>query len=863
MRKRSLALLLLAACNDSMSSALVVPDMGPVAPPFDVNCTVADPSAEAKLAAGPQPDGSVILIGGRRITPNGKLLDVGGFPLAFRVLPPPNGRYAVVTDGSYGTEALRLIDLQASDPKAAVVAHADYNDDTNTAHDPALFYGLALTRDGKRLYVSDGGYDPVGDGTPQVMHYNVVEVYDLAPPNMTRNDALTIKLFFNPELFTDGSANSRLPAGLTLSADEKTLYVACQNDDTLAIVDVSQGATYGTEIGRATTPGAGATPYDVALDEAGHTAWLSLWGGGGLVPVDVSDRTRPLAAMTVLATGGASEAAVFTPGLGGPGAIWVANSNSDTVTRVDSSSHLTTELAIGDGTASTLGRMPNNLLVDSKTNRLYVANAGDNSVSVFDTTTLAQKGRIPTAWYPTAVATLADGSVVIASAKGLGLGPSDRRPQNGTYMTGVLQIVPPPSDADLAAGDAQVTANNHRPAAYQPAISCPPTGEKRFPLPPDVGSPTPIEHVFLVVRENKTYDAYLGDVATANGSPALAIFGGDHTPNLHALVAQFTSLDNFYDNSEQSIQGHEWTTAVANDYTEKAWSSTWDRAYRPLGAFGSGPEEKLSVPGGDTIWTHLDKAHVAYHNYGEITNAQTAAHTFDESYPGLVFNLATSDVQKIEYVIENLSDPNLPVEPFVYIGLPNDHTYGTAHGRQTPQSMIADNDEATGRFIDALSHSPLWPTSIVFIVEDDPGDTADHVEMHRSPCVVISPWVKHAYLSSVNHDFPALTGTLMRLLRLGPMYQGDAQAALMSDVFATTMDLTPYTFIPRKIPLATNSDDAPMSDESSRIDWSHPDSAPLGRILWKAMKGRHAEPPWGPTDSPVPRGLREGDGDDD
>ena len=134
----------------------------------------------------------------------------------------------------------------------------------------------------------------------------------------------------------------------------------------------------------------------------------------------------------------------------------------------------------------------------------------------------------------------------------------------------------------------------------------------------------------------------------------------------------------------------------------------------------------------------------------------------------------------------------------------------------------------------------------MFLIEDDPQDGGDHVELHRSPCLVISPWARHGYTSSVHYDVPAMWHTITLLLGVDPINQRDGNAPGMYDVFSTRPDTTPYTFIPRKVPAATNAADAPMAEESKRIDFSRPDAAPLGRILWKAVKGRDAEPPWGP-----------------
>jgi hypothetical protein len=391
-----------------------------------------------------------------------------------------------------------------------------------------------------------------------------------------------------------------------------------------------------------------------------------------------------------------------------------------------------------------------------------------------------------------------------------------------------------------------VQANLTRPRTNEPAVSC--DSPARFPLPVNAGDATPIKHVFLIVRENKTYDGLFGDIQEGNGKPELVSFGEMNTPNAHSLARTFVLLDNFYSHAELSVQGHEWTTGcVANDYTEKAWmaSDDYGRAYRLAVVFGpDSTMSRLAEPGSDSIWIHLDKLGVPYHNYGEITNTTGASTLADPGYPGVYFNTAISDIDKTNYILSNINDPTFNVEPFTYISLPNDHTRGTSPGVPTPQSMVADNDEGTGRFVDGLSKSSIWGSSIVFVVEDDPGGTGDHVEEHRSICLIASPWIKRGYRSSVNYDLSSVYHTIEQLIGVPPMNTNDGNAAGMYDLFTGTPDMTPYTFIPRQIPVTNNSDDAPLASESAKMDFSQPDEQDLDRVLWKATHGRDAEPPW-------------------
>ncbi|HEX6839258.1 MAG TPA: hypothetical protein VF334_21925, partial [Polyangia bacterium] len=244
--------LLIVALATSLGSGC-----GDSGPTFKSNCVAQAPSADALVAAQRNGDGSVILPDGRKITPAGTIQTIGGFPLQLKILPQDGGRYVVFTDGDYGDEHLRIVDTQATTDAGTIVSNVDYPRSTDDAKAPALFYGLALSADGSKLYVSDGAHDPLYGSEPDMTkHYNVVEVYDIAgsPPQLTRSNEIHL-LFTNPS-----SPTPRLPSGLALSADGNTLYVACQYDGTLAVVDLTPAAaTQYTEI--ATTMPLGIGPY--------------------------------------------------------------------------------------------------------------------------------------------------------------------------------------------------------------------------------------------------------------------------------------------------------------------------------------------------------------------------------------------------------------------------------------------------------------------------------------------------------------------------------------------------------------------------------------------------------------------------
>jgi hypothetical protein len=322
----------------------------------------------------------------------------------------------------------------------------------------------------------------------------------------------------------------------------------------------------------------------------------------------------------------------------------------------------------------------------------------------------------------------------------------------------------------------------------------------------------------------------------------MAIYGDKITPNIHALAKQFASHDNFYDDSETSVQGHFWlTSCFCNDYMER----TWFEDYRGHPGWGTDPIAKQARPSWLTFFTHLMKYNVDFTMYGEIVGALDsyngttvgAAHS-DFQYPGGPYiNMDTKDEDKAKYVASKLVDDG-KFPPFVYLVLPNDHTQALTAGKPTPESMIADNDYATGIVLDKISHSPYWKSTAVFIVEDDPQIGQDHVDYHRSILVVASPWAKHAYTSSVHMSYPSLFRTFELILGLPPMSRYDALATPLWDTFTLDSNDAPYTALPRNVPEAVNPTNTPFALYSAAMDFTRPDANPdLDDLLAWARTG--------------------------
>jgi DNA-binding beta-propeller fold protein YncE len=190
---------------------------------------------------------------------------------------------------------------------------------------------------------------------------------------------------------------------------------------------------------------------------------------------------------------------------------------------------------------------------------------------------------------------------------------------------------------------------------------------------------------------------------------------------------------------------------------------------------------------------------------------------------------------------------------FVLLYLPDDHTHGTTAGSPRPAASVADNDLAVGRVAEAVSHSPYWDDTAIFILEDDAQDGADHVDAHRSIAFVISkyspgsndhPFVDHHFYTTVN-----LIHTIETLLSLPPMNQNDAYAPVMAPLFSGAGNQPPFTadwsnrdsgLIYQMNPVGGQG-----AGESAKMDFTHPDAANpavLNAILWRDRKGNQPMP---------------------
>jgi hypothetical protein len=513
-------------------------------------------------------------------------------------------------------------------------------------------------------------------------------------------------------------------------------------------------------------------------------------------------------------------------------------------------------------------------------------------------------GRIPTGSYPTMVAaTPKRRQLVWVSARGLGVGPNPGGPNpstgDDTYLNQYL-----PSIVDGASG--VLTYPSDRKIRKLTPISdrqVVPADARTAPADTPIRAGGPIKHVFYIVRENRTYDQVLGDDSRGDGDPALTLFGNSITPNLHALVQRFPLLDHVYANSEASIDGHYWTAAGAvSDYVTKNWHQNYAGRDRPYD-FGS---YEVSAPPKGYIFQRMLGAGVSFYNYGEAlagispfpdkdrTPEQSAENgqVLDPSRTDVQLNdppstcydsdISIFDTPAIGTKTGVVYDSSLPpganpgdtsrfscfnarfqsqlasgsVPTFNYLSLPLDHTQGLEPGKRTPDADIADNDWALGQIVQAISHSSIWDSSLILVVEDDSQNGADHVDAHRIPALAISPYTQQGAVVHNRYDQLSFLRTLEIISGLPSVNLGEALAVPLYDaVTPGPGNSAPYNAILPSVNLTgVNPASAVNIAAAKGQPLSETDQVPqevLDEMLWHYRHGwKSNPPPPGPNASP-------------
>jgi YVTN family beta-propeller protein len=564
--------------------------------------------------------------------------------------------------------------------------------------------------------------------------------------------------------------------------------------------------------------------------------------------------------------------------------VYVANGDSDEVSVIDTASAAVTRtISLAPYPGAQVGSNPDAVALSGDGRTLYVANAGNNDVAVVDLTSGRVVGLIPTAWYPTAVVAT-DRALFVTNGKGLGAGPNNgpghpnpydptTPTQNqyvGSMMVGTLSTVGLPIDhGQLTRWTQQVTHNDgfNGSAGDQ--------GRAAAIVPGNAGQRSPIQHVIYVVRENRTFDQEFGSLGKGNGDPTLNLFGPESAPNARTLESNYVTLDNFYADAEVSAQGWNWTVAAnSNPYSEQVWPGNYSGRGAPYPSESSDPAIAPNRdPAQAYIWDRLAAAHISFRNYGFYVSTQpdgTSQATdrvldasTDHNYRG--FDLACPDSPNsftprkancggrfpdrfTEWQTEfnnYVQNNNLPTVELVR--LPNDHNAGTTVGAPTPRAYTADNDWAVGQLVDAVSHSPYWANTAIFVTEDDAQDGPDHVDAHRTVAEVISPYTHGGRVDSTFYSTASMLRTIELIVGLRPLTQFDAYATPMLAAFTNKPDTTPYTAIkPSQNLQEVNPVTAPLAAQSAQQNLTKEDQINMQQFneaTWASVKGANVPMP--------------------
>jgi DNA-binding beta-propeller fold protein YncE len=811
---------------------------------------------------------------GRQLRPAGLSIPLGNLPVG--AAETPDGKFVWVADGGVGENGLDIVALQTSARPKVV----------KTLPMPGLSGGIAFAQDGT-AYVAGipgvSGTDPLVTNSALGYRGDVIHVFGTgvagSPLEMRTIDIPPPPGTLPAQDWRTKSLRAQSwPEGVSVCGDGK-LCVALNLADSLAIIDLATGGIRYVAIGR--YPGAVASTSDGVLTAVANT------GDGTVSVIDVPSGTK-LRDVDVGGPGTYPSALAFDEP---HHRLFVTSANDDTLRVVDTHGWAVTQ-TIRLRIAGAAGATPVSARISRDGRWLLVAGAGADAIYVLNLSgEVRVRGLIPTADYPIDAFTTPTNDLLWISAKGSGVGPNVHREYIGSHVFGLAGMTKfDPSAAGLANSTRTVASVVRSPHDLGPPHGTPLRSMQRG------GS---FKHVFFIVKENRTYDQVLGDDPRGNGDPGLALFGGDVTPNLHALVRRFPLLDNVYADSAASVEGHQWTTSArVSDYTSRMYPANYGGRGRPydFNLFS------ISRPSGPDLFDAAAAAGISYINYGEayggmapiadrdLTPAMQAvmdvrrAHSdlgppWGGCYPSV---LMVGGLNFLDGTYSDIWDSTPPVASnkraqsrfkcfathleqqiaagsvpaFNYLTLPDDHTAAALASARTPRAMVAENDYALGQIVDLISHSPIWNSSLILVVEDDSQDGADHVDAHRIPALVISPWARSGVVVNQHYDLLSFVRSVEIPLGLHPLNIFDAEADPVYSAFdAQPSNAAPFDAITPRIDITErNPTSGPLALESAQLSFDQPDLVPqtiLDSINWRATFGvKSTPPPPGPNGSP-------------
>jgi YVTN family beta-propeller protein len=672
-----------------------------------------------------------------------------------------------------------------------------------------------------------------------------------------------------------------VPAGIAFSKDGAKAFVAFSRNNTLAVIDAaSQQIEREIETGMA--------PHGVVVSAKNNRIFVSNRAGrrpkasdtlapssGSNIASDAKTGSSASGTLSVIdgkdftvreiEVGLAPSAIVLSPD---ETQLAVANGHSDTVSIVDTKSLKRKDVKIPAYPDSTLGSQPIGVAFSPDGKRIYVACGGTNAIVVIEDGKIV--GAVPTGWFPSGIAVGKDGALNVANIKGLGNTAGKNGTFNSRQFEGLIERIPAPQAPQLSAGMREVRASN------APQLE-PSGGVKNLP---SLG----IEHVFFIIKENRTYDQVFGDMGRGESDPKLCMYGRDVSPNHHALADKYVLIDNFHTGGAISFDGHHWLMqSFVSDYVERAFGSSprgyawnmndaltiaptgffWQSATKPLnvrifgefcipGKYDAATQNVVDMNEGDVSkWSEYLaalKKGTWQSMVGCRSGVPALAPIMSKKYS--YNSTAIPDQLRAEAFLEELAEREKSgVMPHINImTLNSDHTNGTRPGSPTPKAMVADNDLALGRIVEALSKSRFWSKSLILVTEDDAQDGLDHIDGHRTIALAIGPNVRRAAIDKNFYNHTSMVKTIQEIFHIPAKTRYLASARAMTSVFTPEKDLSGYKALQPKIGLeemnpplkALKGRQLWAAQQSAAMNWNDIDDIPqdtLNRILWWDSKG--------------------------
>src|SRR3954470_15366350 len=851
---------------------------------------------------------------GRQLEPVGRLTKLGNFPTGGALTP--NGRFLWTLSTGRGINDIRIVRVTGRRSGRVV----------QRIRMPGLSGGIAIAPNGRRAYVSGIANSPFTDesapsGIPGG-EGDVIAVFKVRPKSGHAKRAGVIPVpppsssppyqTFPPQK-TDTLS---WPRDVAVSPDGRTLLVALNLADRAAIIDTKTKSVRYVRVGH--------YPYGAAITSDGKYGMVTGETQGIVSVIDLASG-KMVKTIQVGAHRSHPEGMAIDPQRP---LAFVAIANDDQIGVIDTK-HLTLKRTLSLARPQGAGTTPSQVTVTHDGCDLLSADSGEDAVAVFslsrrhrcDPSHRGRRrarrfqlvGRLPVGSYPTvATARSAHRKLAWISARGLGVGqnpngPNPNSPDDSDDFINSFQYLP-----SIVRGSSGVL---HFPSDRKIRHLTPkadrqihPTNQQRAPANTPIRAGGPIKHVFFIVKENRTYDQVLGDDPRGDGDRHLTLFGKRLTPNTHALVRRFPLLDHVYANSEASIDGHYWTAAGAvSDYVTKNWPQNYSGRGRPydFGAY------EVSAPPKGYIFQRALAEHIPFFNYGEAlaglspfpdkdrtaqetaTNAQVLSRSDVQLNGGCydadiaIFNpVGVSNVDVYDSSVPAGAPPTShsrftcfaarfqsqlltnSVPPLNYMSLPLDHTQGVAPGKRTPDADVADNDWGLGQIVQEISHSRIWGSSLILVMEDDSQDGADHVDAHRIPALVISPYTKKGAVVHDRYDQLSFLRTTEKVIGVKPLNLAEHLSVPLYDAMTPTpRNAAPFNAIRPKVSVtATNPNTAANRRASRGLPLNALDQVPqqrLDAILWRYRHGPQSiPPPPGPNASAQDTEGRDQSGDE-